>query len=388
MDFRGTSPDRAAQTRRVAIVPALQHALGSLRLTTKTGKARHRQTAVCRVSLFMKDNNDNTMISPCTCRQPCDITSSSANLPPESQGKEAPPSSETGAAVVLGTFDGVHRGHQALLAQAHATGMPIVVYTFSASPKGAPAIVSREDRERLLTQAGAKVIFDDFAQIRGLSPAQFVRDILVQRLHAAHVVCGFNYRFGVGASGDSDTLRSLLAAYHVPLDTVSAVLADGAPISSTRIRQLLADGKPEEAEKLLGRPFFYRLPVLHGKELGRTIGFPTVNQRIPPSLVSLRGGVYATQITFDGICFPSVTNIGSRPTVNAIATDITCESHIIGFTGDLYGKLLTVEFLSYLRPEKKFTDLTELRTQIDADRASALRIFSARQQHALGIAQP
>lgn len=342
----------------------------------------------------MKETNDDTMIPSSDCRPsygvmpPVRLADRSENLPPEGKEKSPPASPKTGVTVVLGTFDGVHLGHQALLAQAHAAGMPIVAYTFSSSPKGAPAIVSQEDRARLLAEAGAEVIFDDFAQIRGLSPAQFVRDILIRRLHAAHAVCGFNYRFGAGAAGDSDTLRSLLASYDVSLDTVSAVLSDDAPISSTRIRQLLADGKPEKAKKLLGRPFFYRLPVLHGKRIGRTIGFPTVNQCIPPSLVSLPCGVYATKITLDGTCFPSVTNIGSRPTVNSIEADITCESHIIGFSGDLYGQLLTVEFLSYLRPEQKFADLTALRAQIDADRASALHIFSDRQQHAIDIGHP
>lgn len=283
------------------------------------------------------------------------------------------------SAVVLGTFDGVHRGHRSLLARAKALDLPVCVYTFLTSPHGAPALTLPEDRKSLLLANGAdRVVFADFTQIRSLSPEDFVSQILIDTLGARHVICGFNYRFGAGAAGTPEMLKRLLAPHAVPLTVLPAVLEDGEPISSTRIRNLLLEKKPECAERLLSRPFFYRLPVREGAKIGRTIGFPTANQHIPSILLRLPNGVYATEAEIGGIPYPAVTNIGSRPTVNQDQSDITCETHIIGYHGDLYGADLPIRFLAYLRDEQPFADLAALRAQIDLDCQSAVRLFAHR----------
>ncbi len=282
-------------------------------------------------------------------------------------------------------FDGVHLGHAALLDRAGQSGYPIVVYTFSTSPRGASFLTLPEDRERLLRACGADyVIFDSFSEIRTMSPEAFVRRIVCGALSAKHVVCGFNYRFGAKAAGDTEMLSALLGEAGVPLDVVGAVVRDSEPISSTRIRGLLLDGRLEEAEDLLGRAFFYRLPVTSGKQLGRKIGIPTANQRIPQSLLTLPRGVYASQVCIGGVTYAAVSNIGSRPTVNPNEADLNCETHILGFEGDLYGKDLTVQFLSYLREETKFSDLDALRTQIALDAERANRIACARRETTKG----
>jgi len=277
--------------------------------------------------------------------------------------------------VVLGSFDGVHLGHRALLRSAAEQGGPVIVYTFSTLPHAAAALTLPADRERLLSELGAdEVVFDSFDSVRALTPEQFVDRVLIDRLGAKGAVCGFNYRFGAAASGDAALLSALLAARGRECLVVEAVREDGAPISSSRIRALVQSGEMERAEALLGRPFFYRLPVLQGKQLGRRIGIPTANQRIPASLVTPPSGVYAAVAAHRGRLYPAVTNLGMRPTVNTDAADITLESHLIGFEGDLYGEELTVSLLSHLRPESRFPDLAALRAQIDRDMHSARSI--------------
>ena len=282
-------------------------------------------------------------------------------------------------AVVLGTFDGVHRGHAALLARAKESGLPVTAYTFSSSPRGSVCLTTPEERERLLRLYGAdEVIFADFTSIRSLSPEAFVEQILLTSLGASRVICGFNYRFGQGAKGDCKLLRTLLSEHGAKLDVVQAVQEDGEPISSTRIRDLLARGNPQAAERLLGRPFSYRLPIEAGRRIGRTLGFPTANQRIPRGLISLPSGVYATSVTLGERSFAAVSNIGSRPTVNSDPSDITCETHLIGFEGDLYGQTVEVCFHVRLRNEIRFRTPSELRAQIEKDTKAAICLLSDR----------
>ncbi len=274
--------------------------------------------------------------------------------------------------VVLGTFDGVHPGHRALLTAAKELGAPVLVYTFARAPKGAPLLTLPEDRKALLCACGADdVIFEDFASVKELSPEAFVRDVLVGRLGAGQAVCGFDYRFGRMAAGDPAMLRELMARQRGTVRTVSEVDYAGCAISSTKIRALLEEGEAAEAASWLGRPFFYHLPVAWGKQIGRTIGIPTANMRIPSDMVRMARGVYATVGEVEGKRYAAVSSIGYRPTVNADVNDITCETHLMGFAGDLYEKRLKIHFLARMREERRFDGLDALKAQIALDMEQA-----------------
>ncbi len=278
--------------------------------------------------------------------------------------------------VVLGTFDGVHPGHRALLDAARAFGGEVLVYTFARSPKGAKLLTLPPDREALLRLGGADgVYFEDFTSVRGLSPEAFVSDVLIGKLGAEKVVCGFNYRFGEGAKGDAEMLERLLAPYGVQVRRVEAVLDEGGVISSTRIRTLLSEGRMEDAAKVMGRRFFYHLPIVHGRKLGRKLGFPTANMRVPTEMITLPRGVYATVCEIAGNRYGGVTNVGFRPTVNEDEDDVTVETHLLSYAGDLYGKDMKVSFCAYLRGELRFDGAAALADQIEKDKETALRLL-------------
>ena len=196
---------------------------------------------------------------------------------------------------------------------------------------------------------------------------------------AAYVVCGEDYRFGKGGAGDTGTLAALCADAGIGFETVPPVLADGEKVSSTGIRELIRGGDIEGARRLLGHDLYYTLPVLHGKQLGRTIGFPTANQELPPFMARPKRGVYAgfacvgdTVHPFSpGRLYPAITNIGVKPTVKADEAE-NMETHLIGFDGDLYGKAVRVYLNSYIRGERKFGSLDELREQLESDKKYAL----------------
>ena len=284
------------------------------------------------------------------------------------------------ACVALGFFDGVHRAHTAVLERARreaaARGLPLLVYTFRGDdgPKGdARRLSSDDERLALLAAVGAELCaLDLFSTARDTSPEDFVQAVLIGELHAAVTVVGEDFRFGKGARGDAALLSVLMQAAGREAITVSAVTEGGVPISSTRIRAALVEGDVAEAALLLGRPFTLTLPILRGAALGRTLGFPTANQ-IPPAGRALPAdGVYVTEVvTPDGVRRRAVTDIGVRPTVNGRERRI--ETHILDYTGDLYGKPLTVTFLAHLRGEAVHPDLAALTAAITNDIEEAKR---------------
>ncbi len=283
-----------------------------------------------------------------------------------------------GKITVLGGFDGVHVGHRALLERAaslRSFGGVVTVLTFEGTKSS--RIMPNCLREQYLRLFGADdVIFMSFEAVRDMSPLQFVEKILVGKLESEVCICGFNYRFGKGASGDCLDLAALLSERGIGCEVVEAVCAptlEEVPISSTEIRSLITEGKIEEATALLGHPFFISSEVKSGKKLGRTWGFPTANQELSEG-VCPKNGVYATFAMINGEIFPSVTNIGVCPTVTRGEKRL-CETHIIGFDGDIYKKILTVGFISRLRGEVRFSSPEELCRQIKEDRASAEAIF-------------
>ncbi len=279
------------------------------------------------------------------------------------------PINHTPHAIALGYFDGVHLGHKAVIKAALDTELATMVLMFGESGielKGRH-ILSTAGRIDVLKQLGVQtVVMLDFAKVKGLSPTQFVRDILIDRLKAKAISCGFNYRFGLNRAGDTALLAALCNESDVSLSIADRVMDAGAPISSTRVKELLTAGDIKSANRLLGYPYFIQEEVQKGNQIGRTIGFRTINQHFTEQVLVPRYGIYATSTTIDGACYKSVTNIGVKPTIQGERLPL-CETHILDFSGDLYGKTLRVEFLDFIRPELRFESLEELTNAIKSD---------------------
>ena len=184
-------------------------------------------------------------------------------------------------------------------------------------------------------------------------------------MKSKHIVCGFNYRFGKGGSGDTELLRKLCKKNNIGISIIPPITVDGITVSSSEIRTAIENGNVELAEKLLGRPYSLRAKVINGKHLGHTLGFPTVNQEFEGGKAVPLYGVYLTRTRIDKKTKYGITNIGIQPTVNA--NRLYAETNIFDFSGDLYGKIITVEFLRFLRTERKFDSVDDLKAQISND---------------------
>lgn len=277
-----------------------------------------------------------------------------------------------GTSAALGFFDGVHLGHAAVIAAAEASGRPTVVVTFRRHPSAVLGcgkvgmLTSPEQKEEIFRRLGVEAVaYLEFASVRDMSAADFVREILIGRFHSAAVYCGFNYRFGRGAAAGPEELKEVCAGLGILGESVARVSVGGEAVSSTRIRRLVAEGEVRKAAMLLGRPFSIRFPVVHGRALGRTLGAPTINQIISEEYVYPRFGVYASKTHTEQGSYASVTNVGVKPTVGS--DFVSAETYILGFSGDLYGRAVEVELTDFLRPERKFSGLQELKAQIAAD---------------------
>ena len=275
--------------------------------------------------------------------------------------------------VILGNFDGVHIGHQALVSEgrriADELGCTLTAWTFD-SVRSLP-LCSKIDREELLLGYGAdEVVFASFDEVKGMTPERFVKEILFSELNAKAAVCGYNYSFGAGGIGTPELLTKLCSRHGISVTVVDKVSKNGVGISSSLIRELISKGNVEEAVSLLGRPFFIRAEVTHGAGLGRTVGIPTVNFDVTDYTCLPKFGVYATMTCINGKRYTSVTNVGVRPTVSD-NRGATVETHILDFNGDLYGKTVKVEFLSFIRNESVFTSIEALSEQIALDTAVA-----------------
>ena len=268
-------------------------------------------------------------------------------------------------AIALGYFDGGHIGHEKILRAARdamSDGCESAVFSFPSLPtkSGAP-LLSLDDRLAFFEKNGIQNVFlAPFDSVRDLSAFAFVEEILKTRLRARMALCGFNYRFGRGAEGDSGLLCRLL-----PESTVfPPTLYKDEAISATRIRSALLAGEVEDAAQMLGRCYSVKGEVVHGEARGRTIGVPTAN--VIANVLLPRFGVYKTEVRFDGKVFTALSDVGIRPTVTGDALP-RIETHIPDFSEDLYGKQIEISFLSFLREEKKFPSLDALRAQIALD---------------------
>ncbi len=289
--------------------------------------------------------------------------------------------SQTQSVVALGCFDGVHIGHAELIStavqKAHELSLPSVVWSFSEPPKNyfsatrTPTLTTPAEKRALMRALGVDIFVSvPFTkEIASLSAEDFFSQILVGKLHAAHIVCGFNYRFGSGGRGNVDLLRELCKSHGVGLSVIPAIKLGGRTVSSSEIRYALAAGDVQTANAMLGRAYSYRSAVVEGKQLGRTLGFPTVNLEIASEKAIPKYGVYLSRVRIGRRTKYGITNIGVRPTVGGVAP--SCETNIFDFEGDLYGKLLSVELLEFIRPERKFASVDELQAQVLADISTA-----------------
>lgn len=280
--------------------------------------------------------------------------------------------SKTKTVLALGNFDGVHLGHIHLLNEAKKcakkNGYSFGVYTFSDSPKLRNASHSLlTDLQTRLSYIDCKaepdfVYLEKFDDVRDFSPFEFV-EYIISKFNAEVCFCGENFSFGAGASGNCNDLVSLMKTCGRSAVAVPVLEYDGEAVSSTRIRKLLKEGRAEEAEKLLQKPYCFSSKVVHGAHLGHKLGFPTINQIIPSELVAPKYGVYATVAIIDGKEYCGVTNFGIKPTVSSDNTPVA-ETYVIDYDGDAYGKYVTLCFCKMLRGEKKFSSLDELKKNI------------------------
>lgn len=293
-------------------------------------------------------------------------------------GAASVPGHLRGGIVALGNFDGFHRGHQAVVgravARARDEGRPVIVATFDPHPvrhfrPDTPPfrLTTLDQRERLFAAAGADamLVFGFDAALASLSAREFAQQRLVELIGAGGVVTGADFTFGKGRDGNVAVLAELGAALGFSVDTVAPVAAEGEVVSSSRIRDALRHGQPREAAALLTRPFAIQGVVEGGAKLGRELGYPTANIRLG-SYLRPRYGIYAVRGRLaDGRLVDGVANLGIRPTIEP--PEELLEPYFFDFSGDLYGEMVEVQLIDFLRDEAKYDDLDALKAQIARD---------------------
>lgn len=290
--------------------------------------------------------------------------------------------SPTESAITIGVFDGVHRGHRALIDHLDSD-YDRTVLTFDPHPVEvlrpgtAPRLITTiDERLALLESAGVESVgVLDLAAIKDLPPETFVEQILVGRLQLAQLVLGPDFRFGKDRTGDLALVQKLSSRHGYEVETVELVEDDAGPVSSSRIRALIEGGRVREAAEGLTTRFTLRNEVIHGDKRGAAIGYPTANLRPPPRKVMPGAGVYAGFAHVGSEAHPAAVSVGVRPTFGG--GELLIEAYIIDFDEDLYGEELTVEFVDYLRPELDFEDINDLISQMDEDVAHSRALLES-----------
>lgn len=287
-------------------------------------------------------------------------------------------------ALALGAFDGLHLGHKAVIEGAlkeKEKGLSPVILLFSEHPlktlagKSPGELFLGETKERELKRTGCATFTVNFPDIKDYDPEKFFLEILIKRLNAKSISCGFNYKFGKNGEGNVDVLKKLSEKYKVDLFVAESVDFEGEPISSTRIRKCLKSGEIKKANEMLGRFYSYSFKIEKGDGIGEKIlSIPTVNQSFNENFTVPLYGVYASCTSVLGNVYPSVTNIGVRPTVDG--NKLRSETHILNFKGDIYDKTAEVFLIDYMRPEIKFNNLNDLKSQMEKDKKKAALISS------------
>ncbi len=295
------------------------------------------------------------------------------------------------AVVTIGTFDGVHLGHQALFNKmkslAQSVGGQTVVVTFSPHPRQVLNIDSSnlrfictpEEKMRKFEQFGIdNVLIINFTKEFSRTPSEvFIKDYIIDNIKPAYIVVGYDHHFGKNRMGDFDLLSDLKKKYNFKVERIAAQDVENIAISSTKIRNALAAGNVKSANRLLGYPYAVTSKVVKGNEIGRTIGFPTANLELAKEYMLFgRGGVFAALVEYEGRTYKAMANIGHRPTIGDRAEgDMLIEVNLFDFDGDLYGKEITVRFLDRIRDEIKFGSLQELKAQLEQDREKAYALM-------------
>lgn len=279
-------------------------------------------------------------------------------------------------AVTMGIFDGVHRGHQAVINTAcefKKHGLDVVLFTFktdTVTTKGRGFIemlLSDDLKKERFDKLGVDYIYSPaFDEMKNMTSAQFVEQVLYKKLNAEVVVCGEDFRFGKGAKGDAEKLKLLCKKHNIKTVIVKQAKYEGRKISSSDIRDCIRRGEIKRANEMLGYNYYFKLPVLHGNEIGRTLDFPTTNQEITNGYILPLFGVYITRTKIDGKWHNSISNIGVKPTFEERSAPLI-ETNILDFEGDIYGQVVEVELICFLRPERKFESVDELKRQVKSD---------------------
>jgi riboflavin kinase/FMN adenylyltransferase len=294
-----------------------------------------------------------------------------------------------GAVITVGTFDGVHRGHQEILRRvdeiARAAGLERVVYSFRSPPRfllngvEEGLLLPESVKVCLLERRVERVERANFSKVGKITAEQFVCGVLIKGLAARAIVVGERFRFGRGRRGDLSLLRRIGETEGVRIVAVPPLMIDGAPVSSTRIRSLLREGRIDAAAALLGRPPLLVGRVIHGDRLGRELGYPTANLAIAPEILRPAKGAYLAYAFWDGMGSAGLLYIGDRPTLDKSA--LRCEIHLFSPPKtDLYGLRLEVQILARLRGDQAFPSLAALRRQIDRDAAQGRALLLARNE--------
>lgn len=271
-----------------------------------------------------------------------------------------------GVAVALGMFDGVHLGHQAVINSATKENLKSVAITFSSLPfKTGGWLMTKEQKEAELKKLGIdEVFFLDFCEVCDMYPEEFLS--YISKLYPIKkICCGFNYRFGIRAGGDTAFLKEYCKKKGIEFEVLDMVEQNGQAVSSTYIRSLISNGKIKKATALLSRPFSFKAKVSRGDQRGRTIGFPTTNQVYPDDIVTPKFGVYKTKVLIDEKEYSGITNIGLRPTYRN--DFVSAETFIKDYSDNCYGKEIEIFLLDFIRPEKKFDSIDDLKAAITED---------------------
>ncbi len=290
---------------------------------------------------------------------------------------------ESGSVVTLGNFDGVHIAHrkllEKLLEQSKILHLPAILVTYFPNPsivlgknKDLKYIYTEEKKREILKSLGLKnlLVIPFTRELSEISAYTFIKDILHNKLNAKHIILGFNHFFGKNREGDIDFLANHTEEFSYTVSKIDPVYAEGQKISSSYTRSLILEGEVEKLKTLLVEPFSIKGTVMHGDKRGRTIGFPTANLSINEDQMIPGNGVYAGFVKFENMKYKAMVNIGIRPTFNGSTK--TIEVNILDYNGDLYDKILEFVFIKKIRNEMKFSNIDELKIQLEKDRSTTI----------------